>query len=131
MLIVDENSHITVLEGRNGFALKVWLTQNKRVTTVTRDRASVYAKAVEEILPDCTQIAERFHWHQNLLGAVKSVINSTVSVNIKIPKDAASSYIEVVVLDPLVESGKKMLEAVDNSIEYNPKSVQPYNNIRE
>lgn len=26
---------------------------------------------------------------------------------------------------------KKMSEAVDNSIEYNPKSVQLYNNIRE
>ena len=53
--------------------LKAWLTQNKQVTTVTRDRASAYAKAVEEILPDCMQIADRFHLHQNLLEAVKSV----------------------------------------------------------
>lgn len=52
-IIVDENSHIpvAVLEGRDGSALKAWLTQNKQVTTVTRDRASAYAKAVEEILP--------------------------------------------------------------------------------
>ena len=49
-------------------------------------------KAVEEILPDCMQIADRFHLHQNLLEAVKSVINSTVPVDIKIPKDAASPH---------------------------------------
>ena len=108
-IIVDENSHIpvAVLEGRDGSALKAWLTQNKQVTTVTRDRASAYAKAVEEILPDCMQIADRFHLHQNLLEAVKNVINSTVPVDIKIPKDAASSYAEAAVSESLVESGKK------------------------
>lgn len=46
------------MEARDGSALKAWLTKNKQVTTVTRDRASAYAKAVEEILPDCMQIAE-------------------------------------------------------------------------
>ena len=108
-IIVDENSHIpvAVLEGRDGSALKAWLTQNKQVTTVTRDCASAYAKAVEEILPDCMQIADRFHLHQNLLEAVKSVINSTVPVEIKIPKDAALPYAETAVSDTLVESSKK------------------------
>ena len=74
---------------------------------MTRDRASAYAKAVEEILPDCMQIADRFHLHQNLLEAVKSVINSTVPVAIKIPKNTDSSYIKAAVTEPLVESSKK------------------------
>ena len=45
-IIVDENSHIpvAVLKGRDGSALKAWLTQNKQVTTVTRDCVSAYAK---------------------------------------------------------------------------------------
>lgn len=108
-IIVDEDSHVpvAVLEGRDGSALKAWLAKNKQVTTVTRDRASAYAKAVEEILPDCMQIADRFHLHQNLLEAVKSVINSTVPVDIKIPKDTASSYREAAISEPLVESSKK------------------------
>ena len=108
-IIVDEDSHIpvAVLEGRDGSALKAWLAKNKQVTTVTRDRASAYAKAVEEILPDCMQIADRFHLHQNLLEAVKSVINSTVPVDIKIPRETASSYTEAAVSEPHVESGKK------------------------
>ena len=108
-IIVDEDSQIpvAVLEGRDGSALKAWLAKNKQVTTVTRDRACAYAKAVEEILPDCMQIADRFHLHQNLLEVVKNVINSTVPVDIKIPKDYAPAYTEAPVPDPSAESGKK------------------------
>lgn len=86
-IIVDEATHKTlaVLEGRDADTLKEWLKQNKHVTAITRDRASAYAKAVEEVLPDCMQIADRFHLHQNLLEAVKNTVNSVVPVDIKIP----------------------------------------------
>lgn len=108
-IIVDEDSHmpVAVLEGRDGSALKAWLAKNKQVTTVTRDRASAYAKAVEEILPDCMQIADRFHLHQNLLEAVKNVVNSTVPVDIKIPKDDTPAYTEITTPPLCAESGKK------------------------
>lgn len=88
-IIVDEETHkpVAVLDGRDGETLKNWLKQNQHVKTVTRDRASAYAKAVEEVLPDCMQIADRFHLHQNLLEAVKNVVNGTVPVEIKIPQD--------------------------------------------
>lgn len=86
-IIVDESSHspIAILEGRDGNSLKQWLKDNKHVTTVTRDRASAYARAVEEILPDCMQIADRFHLHQNLLDAVKDVVKGKIPVQIKVP----------------------------------------------
>ena len=92
-IIVDESTHvpIAILEGRDGSALKEWLKNNKQVTTVTRDRASAYAKAVEEVLPDCMQIADRFHLHQNLLEAVRNTVNATMPVDIKIPADAQKS----------------------------------------
>lgn len=79
-VIVDEATHnpVAVLDGRDGTALKEWLKQNKHVTTVTRDRASAYAKAVEEILPDCMQIADRFHLHQNLMEAVSKILGREV-----------------------------------------------------
>lgn len=93
-IIVDGHTHIPVaiLEGRDGTALKEWLKNNKQVTTVTRDRASAYAKAVEEILPDCMQIADRFHLHQNLLEAVKNTVNASVPVDIKIPVDYKETF---------------------------------------
>lgn len=52
---------------------------------VTRDRASAYASAIQEILPDAMQVADRFHLHQNLLEVVKSTVNSMLPVDIKIP----------------------------------------------
>lgn len=79
-IIVDEKTHkpVAVLEGRDGITLKEWLQKNKQVKTVTRDRASAYAKAIEEILPDCMQIADRFHLHQNLMEAINKVLNREV-----------------------------------------------------
>lgn len=79
-IIVDEKTHkpVAVLDGRDGAELKKWLQKNKHVTTVTRDRASAYAKAVEEVLPGCMQIADRFHIHQNLMDAVNKVLGREV-----------------------------------------------------
>lgn len=73
------------MEGRDGLALKDWLKKNKQVRTVTRDRASAYAKAVEEILPDCMQIADRFHLHQNLMEAVNKILGREVSATTAVP----------------------------------------------
>lgn len=92
-IIVDEETHnpIAVLEGRDGTALKEWLKNNKHVTTVTRDRASAYAKAIEEILPDTMQIADRFHLHQNLLDAVNKVLGREIPATIAVPIKAKHS----------------------------------------
>lgn len=81
-IIVDEETHrpIAILDGRDGVTLKEWLKKNKQVRTVTRDRASAYAKAVEEILPDCMQIADRFHLHQNLMDAVNKILSREIPV---------------------------------------------------
>ncbi|MFW5670635.1 MAG: transposase [Acetivibrio ethanolgignens] len=67
-----------MLDGRDGTTLKEWLKKNKQVKTVTRDRASAYAKAVEEILPDCMQIADRFHLYQNLI-AVNKILSREIA----------------------------------------------------
>ena len=79
-VIVDETTHrpVAILDGRDGETLKEWLKQNKHVTSVTRDRASAYAKAIEEVLPDCMQIADRFHMHQNLMEAVNKVLRKNI-----------------------------------------------------
>ena len=40
---------------------------------VARDWASAYASAINEILPDCMQVADRFHLLQNLLEYMKDI----------------------------------------------------------
>lgn len=88
-IIVDEKTHqtIAILEGRDGKTLKEWLKSNKHIRTVTRDRASAYAKAILEELPDAMQIADRFHLHQNLLEAVKKALGREIPATIAIPKE--------------------------------------------
>ena len=83
-IIVDEKTHkpVAVLEGRDGTSLRDWLRKNQQVRTVTRDRASAYAKAVEEVLPDCIQVADRFHIHQNLLEAVNKVLGREIPATV-------------------------------------------------
>jgi len=79
---------VAVLEGRDGNELKEWLKKNKQVKRVTRDRASAYAKAISDILPDAMQVADRFHLHQNLLDAVKDTLKKEIPTKIPIqPSD--------------------------------------------
>lgn len=94
-IIVDEKTHkpIAILQGRDGNVLKEWLSRNKHVKTVTRDRASAYSSAIQEILPDAMQVADRFHLHQNLLAAVKDAVNSVIPVDIKVPIDGGDEDI--------------------------------------
>lgn len=52
-IVVDETTHkpVAILDGRDGKTLKEWLSKNKHVKAVTRDRASAYSAAIKEILP--------------------------------------------------------------------------------
>lgn len=89
----------------DGTALKEWLKQNKHVTTVTRDRASAYAKAVEEILPDCVQIADRFHLHQNLMEAVNKILGREVPASNGISINSSENNADLSTSQ--MEAGKK------------------------
>jgi len=88
-IIIDEATHkpVAILDGRDGETLKAWLRNNQHVKAVTRDRATAYAAAIQEVLPDAIQVADRFHLHQNLLEVIRSSLNSLIPVSIKIPKD--------------------------------------------
>lgn len=89
------------------------MKNNKHIKVVTRDRASAYAKAIAEELPDAMQIADRFHLHQNLLETIKKALNHEVPAAIKISeaKDAEADC----------ETGKKNAQSVDNSSNYSEK----------
>ena len=90
-IICDGVSHkpIALLDGRDGSALKEWLKNNQHIKIITRDRASSYAKAIVEALPQAMQIADRFHLHQNLLKAIKDALGREVPTRIMIPDDSA------------------------------------------
>lgn len=74
-VIYDGNDHhlLALLDGRDGKALREWLKSHPKVSVVARDRASAYAHAITEILPAATQVADRFHILQNLIGYLKDI----------------------------------------------------------
>ncbi|WP_252235321.1 transposase [Clostridium sp. ZS1] len=57
---------------------------------VTRDRASAYAKVIEQELPGAMQIADRFHIHQNLLQVIKKALYKGMPSSIKIQNHIAA-----------------------------------------
>lgn len=88
--IYDLKDHhmIALLEGRDGAPLKEWLKGHKKIRLVARDRASAYASAISEVLPECTQVADRFHLMQNLLDKMKDIFKNEIPSTIFI-KDGA------------------------------------------
>ncbi|MBR1743232.1 MAG: ISL3 family transposase [Lachnospiraceae bacterium] len=76
--IYDLKDHhlIALLDGRDGKNLEEWLKGHKKIRMVARDRASAYASAINKILPECIQVADRFHLFQNLTSHLKEIFRS-------------------------------------------------------
>lgn len=72
----DDHHLVALLDGRDAKTLKDWLVNHPKITLVTRDRACAYAKAISEVLPDCVQVADRFHLLQNLLDRLKDIFKA-------------------------------------------------------
>lgn len=82
--IYDLKDHhlIALLDGRDAKTLKEWLKNHKKIKLVARDRASAYASAINEILPDCIQVADRFHLLQNLIERMRDIFKVEIPNNI-------------------------------------------------
>jgi len=88
LINMDNGKVIDILPERNGVFLKTWLKRHPNIKIVCRDRASAYAKAVSEILPEAEQVADRFHLVKNLSDAVYETIrdeHSTILSSIRPP----------------------------------------------
>lgn len=73
--IYDMKNHslLALFEGRDADSVKEWLKGHKKIKVVARDRASSYAMAISEILPECIQVADRFHLFENLIKHLKDI----------------------------------------------------------
>ena len=84
--IYDMKDHhlLALLDGRDGESFIEWLEKHPKITKVTRDRASAYASAINKILPECIQIADRFHILQNLIEHLKEIFKNELPSEIVI-----------------------------------------------
>ena len=78
--IYDLNDHhlIALLDGRDAQNFKEWLKKHPKIKVVARDRASAYAVAINEVLPNCIQVADRFHLFDNLIKNLKDIFYEKV-----------------------------------------------------
>lgn len=75
-ILIDLERHcvIDVLPGRDGEALKQWLSEHPQVEVIARDRWTAYAKAATEAAPQAKQVADRWHLLKNLREAVERLL---------------------------------------------------------
>ena len=109
--IYDLKNHhmIALLEGRDAESIKNWLKEHPKIKKIARDRASAYASAINEILPDCIQVADRFHLFENIIEYLKDIFYSEMPDKIfikenkimeeppaKIPKLKTKTSLEII-----------------------------------
>jgi transposase len=83
LIDMETSKPIDILPSREGKDLKKWLSKYPDVKIVTRDRASSYCSAINEVCPDAEQVADRFHLLMNLSDALDKYFKS---MNPKIKK---------------------------------------------
>jgi len=76
LIDMETSRPIELLVSRESVDLKEWLTKYPGVKIVTRDRASSYSSAINEVCPDTIQIADRFHLLMNLSDALDKYFKS-------------------------------------------------------
>ena len=76
LIDMETSRPIDILPSRERKDLKNWLMKHHDVEIVTRDRASSYSSAVNEVCPDAVQVADRFHLLMNLSDALDKYFKS-------------------------------------------------------
>ncbi|RKI19472.1 ISL3 family transposase, partial [bacterium 1xD8-6] len=130
--VYDLKDHhlIALLEGRDAETLTGWLKNHQKIRLVARDRASAYAAAINAVLPDCVQVADRFHLLQNLLEYLKDIFKAEMPSAIYI-KDGKILEQAPEKIQREKEPDKKYLSTLhyDNSPPVNPDgSEHSYDN---
>ena len=111
--IYDLKDHhlIALLDGRDKNTVVGWLKNHKKIKIAARDRASAYANAINEVLPDCVQVADRFHLLQNLIDKMKDIFKEELPSEIYIKDgeilDEAPKKVKVLKVDPNSDKLKK------------------------
>jgi len=77
---METSTPIELLQSRDSGDLKLFLQKYPHVKIVTRDRASSYSSAVDEVCPDAIQVADRFHLLVNLSDALDKYFKSSRSL---------------------------------------------------
>lgn len=130
--IYDLKSHrlIALLEGRDSKTLEDWLNNHKKVKLVARDRASAYASAINKVLPECVQVADKYHLLNNLLEKLKDIFKQDIPDEIFVqnkkildrpPKKIKDLFVKEEVLQKLNYDNSIPVDENNNPINFDNK----------
>ena len=102
-----------------------------KIKIVARDRASAYTEAVNEILPEAVQVADKFHLFENLLKYLKNMFYKEIPDKIVIKEGKVIDKKAKKVIKELANIDKTILNNLnyDNSppIDENGKEIEYIN----
>ena len=122
-----ENHHlIALLKGREKDDIVPWLKAHPKIKMVARDRASAYAEAIKEVLPNAIQVADRFHLFENLLKYLKDMFYKEIPDKIVIKEGKVIDKKAKKVIEELANIDEKILNSLnyDNSPPINENGEQ-------
>jgi transposase len=75
---LDRHKTIALLPDREAATAQAWLTGQRQIEIVTRDRGGGYALAVAAALPQATQVADRWHLMENASRAFLDAVQKSM-----------------------------------------------------
>ncbi len=122
LIDMETSKPIELLPSRDGQVLRDWLSKYNDVKIVTRDRASSYAAAINDVCPNAVQIADRFHLLMNLSDAldayfksiskrIRSLITTKTNELLELPEKESLNISEKVTEDQPVLTAQESIEA--------------------
>ncbi|MCT4647796.1 MAG: transposase, partial [Carboxylicivirga sp.] len=76
LVVMERSKPIDLLPTRESEDLKLWLEKHPNIEIITRDRASSYSSAIDEVCPQTIQVADRVHLLMNLSDALDTYFKS-------------------------------------------------------
>ena len=77
---LERSQIIDLLPDRTAETLIQWLGNHPEIVTVSRDRSQTYADAIQQALPDATQVADRWHLLKNASDVLYKILQQEYSV---------------------------------------------------
>jgi transposase len=77
---LEQSQIIDLLRDRTAETLIQWLGNHPEVQTVGRDRSQTYADAIQQALPEATQVADRWHLLKNASDALYKILQQEYSM---------------------------------------------------
>jgi transposase len=122
---------IEILPDRDSETLETWLKEHPEISCVTRDRSYTYKNAIENILPNAVQIADRWHLIKNLLETIQLFLLNHNQMLIETAKSISAEFVIEKSCIPEIAKEPEIKSKKDTETKYRrDKKLQRFNKVK-